>query len=341
MRRGLAIATFCGALVLAGAVLAAPAGAPLAALMASRTSPSRMYAARGDVELPAYFARGGETGVTVLAWVRYAAPSDWGALMLWASHSEVPARATLEGGDELPAFLDLASVPLSSSATWGASGVVPQDVPGIPGVDDGGKFVVCVNCDADRDLTLLVGGSELEIPATNGYVRNVEVLPGDASVSVAAASPSASVRLALAVNPWVRFVAGPSLVYYVDGSVISATAITNCWTLVAWRAEIAGGEMRETLEIIDRAGVRMASSSSSSSDAPALVRDARCRLYGGSLISPVLPGGGRRALDLYGVKFAGRRLTDEEVWRVWELDLAEIRRRGLDTAIWAPGEGPQ
>ena len=336
MRRGLAIAALCGA------VLAAAADTPLAALMASHTSPSRMWLGRGDVELPCYFARGGETGVTVLAWVRYAAyPTVWGALMIFTSHSEVPARATLEGGDELPSFLDLPSVPLSAGATWGASDVVPQDAAEVPGRNG---FVVCINCDTTHDVTLVVGGAELEIPATNGYVRNVEVLKGDTSVSVAASSASASVRLALAVNPWVRFVSGPSLSYYAatGGMQMDApTAITNCWTLVAWRADIAGGEMRETLEIIDRDGVRAASSSSSPAAAPALVRDARCRLSGGCMAGPVLPGGGRRALDLYGVKFAPRRLTDEEVWRVWELDLAEIRRRGLDTPLWAPGEGPQ
>lgn len=33
-------------------------------------------------------------------------------------------------------------------------------------------------------------------------------------------------------------------------------------------------------------------------------------------------------------------ISDEEMWRVWELDMAELRRRGLDTALWAEGERP-
>ena len=161
MRRGLAI-SFC---ILHSAFCIAES--PLA-LMRSATDPSRMSA--GDVvfELPAHFADGRETSATMLCWLRFECPrfdpaetAVPPALMAWASHSHEPARATLEGGDELPAFLDLARVPLSPSATWGASGIVPQDAAEVPGAGVyEGRFIVCVNVDTTHDITLTVGGKE-------------------------------------------------------------------------------------------------------------------------------------------------------------------------------------
>lgn len=322
MRRGLAIT---GALLCA---LAAFADTPLS-LMRSATGPKRMYSLdmTGSCELPPYFASGSETGLTVVAWIRFAA-TPYGGLLCFPSHSTVPARATREGGDELPAFLDLPSVPLSSSATWGASGVVPQDAAEVPGTSDG-RFVVCVNCSTSHDLTLTVGGAELNIPATNGFIRNLEVYKGDASVAVAAASPSATVRLALAINPWIEFVGGP--VYAPANGQQSTSTITNCWTMLCWRARLADGVISETFDLVGRDGSHHVETSSSAYPAPRLVRDSRWRYSFCSLA--FLRGSAARRCDLYGLKRAPHALTDAEVWRVWELDLAEIRRRGLDTPL--------
>ncbi len=324
MRRGLAIASFC---ILHSAFCIAE---PPLALMRSATGPERMYSLdmTGSAELPSYFASGSETGLTVVAWIRYGTTDSFGGLLCYPSHSTVPARATREGGDELPAFLDLPSVPLSSGATWGASGVVPQDADEVPGATDG-RFVVCVNCDTSHALTLTVGGSELNVLATNGYVRNLAVVKGDASVTVAAASPSATVRLALAVNPWVEFVGGP--VYAPADNRISTSVITNCWTMLCWRARLAGGVLSETFDLIGRDGGHGVEASSSAYPAARLVRDSRFRY---SLASFVFNSyGGFRRCELYGLKHIPHALTDAEVWRVWELDLAEIRRRGLDTPL--------
>ena len=347
MRRGLAIAVMsCG-------ILAALADTPLPALMSTATGPDRMFEmplADGVFEMPPYFADGRETGATVLTWIRFEAPASKGAasgsaiavpgLMVFCSHSEVPARATREGGDELPAFLDLPSVPYGSGATWGASGVVPQDAAEVPGAS-AGRFVVCVNCDTDTALTLTVGGAELSIPATNDFVRNLEVVKGDTSVAVSAASAGAHTSLALAVNPWVHFKVGPNFSSFdINGGSVD-TGITNCWTLLCWRASLAGGQIVETLDIMDRDGLAVRQSASSAYPASTLVRDSRARISLATLTGSKASGVWRK-IQLYGYRqIPGHTLTDAELWRVWELDLAEIRRRGLDTAIWAPGEGPQ
>ena len=334
MRRGLAI-SFC---ILHSAFCIAES--PLA-LMRSATDPSRMSA--GDVvfELPAHFADGRETSATMLCWLRFECPrfdpaetAVPPALMAWASHSHEPARATLEGGDELPAFLDLARVPLSPSATWGASGIVPQDAAEVPGAGVyEGRFIVCVNVDTTHDITLTVGGSELEIPATNGFVRNLEVCKGDTSVTVAAASAAASVRLALAVNPWRQFFAGPAIDYMRDGDRDwPGTGITNCWTLLAWRGELRGGRLYETFDVIDREGVAFRRAGDTAYPAAAFVRDSRFRWYFSCMCGTVVAGV-RRRIEAYGYRTAPRALTDAEIWRAWELDLAEIRRRGIDTAL--------
>ncbi len=314
---------------------ASSADTPLPALMSTATGPERMFSMNmsGSAELPPYFAEGWETGLTVVAWVRFAPELGNLGLLCFPTHSTVPARATCEGGAELPAFLDLDSVPYSSGATWGASGVVPQDAETVSG-NNGPKFVVCVNCSTDMAITLTVGGAELYIPATNGYIRNLEVVPGDTSVAVSAAAAGARTSLALAVNPWIQFFNGPTYAP-ADGQVV-ASSITNCWTMLCWRADLSGGTLAESFDRITREGTRDAVSSSSSYPAAAFVRDSRFRYSLACLAGMV-----RGRLDVYGLKHIPHALTDAEVWRVWELDLAEIRRRGLDTAIWAPGEGPQ
>lgn len=321
MRRGLA--------VLCAGVLAvvAPADTPLPALMGTATGPERMYSLdmSGSAELPPYFAEGRETGLTVVAWVRFAPELGNLGLICFPTHSTVPARATREGGDELPAFLDLASVPYGSGATWGASGVVPQDAAEVPGAFSG-RFVVCVNCATDTAITLTVGGAELNIPATNDFVRNLEVVKGDASVAVSAAAAGARTSLALAVNPWIQFFNGPTYTPAVGQEL--ASAITNCWTMLCWRADLSGGTLAESFDLITRDGTRDAVSSSSPYPAAAFVRDSRFR-YSLACLGGMVRG----RLDVYGLKYIRGRIDDADVWRIWELDLAEIRRRGLDTAL--------
>lgn len=332
---------------------ASSADTPLPALMSTATGPDRMFEmplADGAFEMPPYFADGREAAATVLAWIRFEAPASRASasgstfavpgLMVFCSHSEVPARATREGGDELPAFLDLASVPYGAGATWGASGVVPQDAAEVPGASDD-RFVVCVNCATDTAITLTVGGAELDIPATNDFVRNMEVVKGDASVAISAAAAGAHTSLALAINPWVHFKTGPDFSSYdINGESVE-TGITNCWTLLCWRASLSGEQITETLDIIDRDGLAERQSMSSAYPAATLVRDSRARISLAALTGPKASGVWRK-IQLYGYRqIPGHALTDAELWRVWELDLAEIRRRGIDTAIWAPGEGPR
>lgn len=321
MRRGLAV--LCAG-VLAGV---APADTPLPALMGTATGPERMFSMdmSGSAELPPYFAEGWETGLTVVAWVRFAPELGILGLMCFPTHSTVPARATREGGDVLPAFLDLASVPYGAGATWGASGVVPQDAAEVPGAA-GGRFVVCVNCSTDTAITLTVGGAELNIPVTNDYIRNLEVVKGDSSVAVSAAAAGAQTSLALAVNPWVQFVGGPAYAP-ADGQLI-VSSITNCWSMLCWRAKLEGGDLAETFDLITRDGAHETGASTSAYPAAALVRDSRFR-YCLACLSGMVRG----RLDVYGLKHIRGRIADADVWRIWELDLAEIRRRGLDTPL--------
>ena len=122
-------------LAILGEVLAAAAD-PLAQLAAGWQGPSRMLLATAGESwrLPDYFWDGEQTAATAVCWVRFEAPAAAESLrpdlMVFCSHSAAPARATLEGGAELPAFLGPAEIPLSAGGTWGRAGCVPQDAPG-------------------------------------------------------------------------------------------------------------------------------------------------------------------------------------------------------------------
>ena len=340
LRRAIPGAVLC--LAILGAVLGAAAD-PLAQLAAGWQGPSRMLlAAAGESwRLPDYFWDGEQTAATAISWCRFEAPPADGPfrpdLMIFFSHTAVAARATLEGGDTLPAFLDVPTVPLSSGGTWGASSVVPQDAPTQHVGLNGDRFVVCVNLDCDAPATLTVAGEEITTAGPTNMTRNVECSRGDASVALATL-PGATARLALAINPWIEFFQGVRVASDTYGDV--SAGVTNCWVMVVQRMEATPAGLATRVDCISRDGDLGEYSRLVDGVRGTPRRDARSMCNVASMYGSRLPGGAMRRVELYGWKAWRRAISDAEMWRIWELDMAELRRRGLDTALWAEGERP-
>ena len=78
-----------------------------ALLMRTHTDPSRMFAVCGvrNIDVMTGFMGGGEVGFTAVCWVRFHPISGQvGAALPNSMWSIEPARATREGGAELPAM---------------------------------------------------------------------------------------------------------------------------------------------------------------------------------------------------------------------------------------------
>lgn len=328
MRRAAAI------LILAASACPA-AQPPLALLLGGPVDPSRMRHFSGtgmDAALPpSFFAPGGENALNFVWWQRSDDDMEGGyPPFAECTLSEVPARATAEGGPELPAILSLADCPLDASGAWAGSVTVPAGT----GIVEG-RVAVCANVTTDTAATVAVGGASRAVPASAGVqVFNLDVrvsaVPATLPVSVAA-HPGGQVSLALAVNPWVRFHSCGRLGLGVGGMEIGTPYMTNDWTMCYWRVRYAGaGSVRVETGAIDASGWRAATTNSVTVPWGASIpENIRFRS------SPGRFGGFDTVLvEQFGHKFwAGDNFGDDRLWRIYNLDRQELQRRGLWGAL--------
>lgn len=299
-------------------------------LAGTRTDPSRMRLWKSDsVNLFASFMDGGEQAATAVVWVRTRRPTGMPMSQFVSFWSVDPARATREGGPELPAIKEYAPVAATSGGTFAN-----------PNYDDrglGGRWVYgcyVVNVQTDVPLTLTIAGAEKQIAASNGVkqVFNIQGAAADWSWSLSGAS-SGNVSFGFGTNPLVQFYGSPVQIanegygMVARGGTICASGITNEWFMCAYRLRFDGAG-----HVIERqAGFSWDAEwfppgeGTNETVRTSFAKDARIAvdLYS-TAITDVQQG-----VERYGVKVFPQWLTDDQLRNVRDLDMFEMQRRGF------------
>ena len=308
-------------------------------LMRTRTDPTRMRFAQART--PMYHAtawlKGGETAFTHVVWLRRRETRSQGtpySSQAFQSFFTVePCRATREGGDELPAIRELEATPSNSGGTFANPN---YDARGIEGWQYG---CYAVNIETAVPLTLVIAGTEKQVAALNGVMQafNVQGSAADWSWSIAGES-SASVRFGFAANPLAEFFGAASLpaafkeIFLGDPETGGVeTDLTNEWVMAVSRVRIEGGNLRYAIDALEWDGeVWHEEEATKTAPAAAFARNARTGFCTFGLLGGMASDGTPYLWDEYGSKvFAGRWLTDDEVRTVRDLDMFEMRRRGM------------
>ena len=308
-------------------------------LMRTRTDPTRMRFAQGRT--PMYHAtawlKGGETAFTHVVWLRRretrSMESEINSMAFMSFFTVEPARATREGGDELAAIRELEATPSNSGGTFANPN---YDWRGIDGWQYG---CYAVNIETAVPLTLVIAGTEKQVAASNGVMQafNVQGSAADWSWSIAGES-SASVRFGFAANPLAEFF-GAAAVPAAYAEIFTtenepggvSTDLTNEWVMVVSRVRIEGGSLRYAIDALewDRE-VWHEDEATKTAPAAAFARNARTGFGTFGLLGGSATDGTAYLWDEYGNKlFPGRWLTDDEVRTVRDLDMFEMRRRGM------------
>lgn len=264
---------------------------------------------------------------TLVCWSRCFLPEGDGMRFPAVSLSVEAARSTSEGGAGLPAVRDFAPVTLSPGGTWSMDGLpTAYELPGTLRDSDWRWGCFCVNVLTATPLTITVAGTERQVPAADGkQIFNILGSAADRSVTIAAADPAAAVDFGIAVNPLRQFFGGatqpeeggpPGWESDINMSnECTYTALccrivgaTNCTWDAAWRTPSGKSGRFGGTGGLWKARARFA-------------RDARISLNWFSS-SPVYSSN-----EVYGVKWVPRWLPDEEIDRIYDADLEEIRRR--------------
>lgn len=308
--------------------------------------PSRMFGFRQPAWhcVATFFMPGGHAAVTAVAWARVRAPSDefgsqFKRCMMYGDCTVAPARATAEGGASLPdllsgAYTGAAAVPLSSRGTWSAA-CLPSTWQAPGQISEEWRYgCYCINLRTDAALTLTVGGGEVTVPHATNMVRNVLATSADRTVTIAAASPSATVHFGLAVNPLVQFFGGVMYAEALDTQQLTSdySVFTNEYAMMAFRARLLedGAKVETALDAYTRSGWHHGVAITQRVDAASravFAPDARIRLHLCRL------AGDTEALDgtdVWGVKQWRGWLPDALLDRVLHQDMEEMARRGMD-----------
>ena len=171
-------------------------------LMRTRTDPTRMRLAqhRPRAHMCVAWLKGGETAFTHVAWVRRREAlyqSAFSAYSWMNFFSVLPARATREGGDELPAIREVSTAFSGSGGTFANPN---YDTHGIAGWEYG---CYAVNIETDTPLTLVLAGTEKQVAGSNGVMQafNIQGSAADWSWSIAGGN---GIRFGFGVNPLVE-----------------------------------------------------------------------------------------------------------------------------------------
>ena len=315
----------------------------LAALTAGATDPRLIMPFNGDPSalppptlvsnansIATLFVPEPTASYTVSLWHRTVAPGNEFRFVSTMFSAE-SARATREGGPELPATREYAPITLSAGGTWSMSGLPQYDVPEtlVGGEWDYGCF--CVNILTPTPVTLTVAGTEKQVPASNTkQIFNILGSTSSRSVTLSAADPSAAIDFGIGPNPLIRYfggtVEGEDWAYSMDWYTMSISNQLVCTQLGVW---IENGEFVWKCKVrrLD-GGVDIVAARIHPESVTNLVisKDARiCVTWCGFLNEGyVYP-----ATEVWGVRYAGRLLEDWELDRIFDIELAEIRRRHI------------
>lgn len=324
MRRAASIFVLLGA-------LAALAVDP-ALLMRTHTDPSRMFMVPNvrSVDVMTGFLGGGEEGFTAVAWIRFY-PTN-GIVMnvpnsLWSIE---PARATREGGAELPAIMDYQTVTDNSGGTFAD----PHYDYRVDTLEDTWQYgCYCVNIETPVDVTVTIAGAERFVAGSNGVKQAFNILGTAADYSWSVTGPTGGatpVKFGFAANPLVKFygiMCQSSVHDFYTGEVPggpSVPAITNEWAMVIVQSKIENGVMSSRMAYLTWATEIFPSSwQTETVQAAHFARDSRARI---SLCHFV--GSTDDLREFYGMKIFPCCLSDDELRNVRDLDMFEMQRRG-------------
>lgn len=330
MRRAASIFALLGA-------LAALAVDP-ALLMRTHTDPSRMFAVCGvrDIDVMTGFMGGGEVGFTAVGWVRFHPMSGpVGATVPHSMWSIEPARATREGGAELPAIMDYQTVTDNSGGTFANPHYAcPEGFEG-----QWGYGCYCVNIETPVDVTVTIAGAERFVAASNGVKQAFNILGTAADYSWSVTGPTGGatpVKFGFGVNPLVHFYcvtcqsSDPAFDSGSGGDRLGGPAlpnITNEWVMLTVQGKIENGVMSSRMAYFTWGGEVFPSEwNTDAVQAAHFAKDARVRIsiarIGGVDLITALR-------DIYGMKLFPYCLSDDELRNVRDLDMFEMQRRGM------------
>ena len=324
MRRAASIFALLGA-------LAALAVDP-ALLIRTHTDPSRMFAVPNvrSVDVMTAFLNGGEEGFTAVAWICFH-PTN-GIVMnipnsLWSIET---ARATREGGAELPAIMEYQTVTDNSGGTFSN----PNYDYRVDTLEDTWQYgCYCVNIETPVDVTVTIAGAERFVAASNGVKQAFNILGTAADYSWSVTGPTGGatpVKFGFGVNPLVKFygiMCQSSVQNFYSGEVPggpNVPAISNEWTMVAVQARIDNGTMQGRMAFFTWASEIFPSAwQTETVDVSHFEKNARVRLSLAFFSAMDLPR------DFYGMKLFPYCLSDDELRNVRDLDMFEMQRRGM------------
>lgn len=275
---------------------------------------------------------GGETAFTAVVWARV--PRVQGTYLVtyttfWSVES---ARATREGGAELPAIREHAPVTLSGGTAGGTFSDPHYECPEHLR-ESWGNGCYCVNVTTDSALTLTLGGEERQVAASNGVLQafNVQATAADFSWTIST-SPSANVSFGFGVNPLVHFFglyAQPGRTAFdtqaADGMILMPV-MTNEWVMCATRVRIQDGMTWERQGAFNWSEEWFPpGETTNATTRTTFARDARVSM---SLMLPVVHAASGM-VEIYGQKVFPQWLDDDQLRNVRDLDMFEMRRRGF------------
>lgn len=290
----------------------------------------------------AYFSDDQASNFTAIVWMKWTprqnhvASSGFVPFVMFNVSAD-PARATREGGDGLP---DLQShryeVPLTlSGGTW-AETCLPASYDYPDSTLENWKYgCYAVNIETDTALTLNVAGAEKSISASpEKQVFNIMGETASRSVSIAAASSSATVKFGIAVNPLVQFFGAQFDDMNTNGNAGHAQIgglASDEWRMVVFRGRIAAGSA--TCNACGyNATTKLQNEQTSTKELwhprTTFARNARIRVMVASLLG-IQYEGKYDTFHLYGFRVYRGWFDDATIERMRDLDAAEMTRRGM------------
>lgn len=281
---------------------------------------------------------------TAIVWMKWMPRRDFPTSgitpMVMFGVSTDPARATREGGDPLP---DLQShryeVPLTlSNGTWGETCLpASYDYPDAT-LENWQYGCYAVNIETDTALTLNVGGAEKSIAASpEKQLFNIMGETASRSVSIAAASTTATVKFGIAVNPLVQFVGAQFDDTKRDGTVnfeggANGGLVSNEWRMVVFRGRIAAGSV--TVQSCGyNATQKLYNEDTTTQEIwhprTTFAKNARIRIMVASLGGIGYGTDNPDRFNIYGFRVYRGWFDDAAIERMRDLDAAEMQRRGM------------
>lgn len=298
-----------------------------ALLMRTHTDPSRMRAQYGanSWHFATGFLRGGETAFTAIAWIRL---HDTSTIASFGSQWSIEAaRATREGGAVLPAIREVSVAGSNDGGTFADPHYACPELL----ADQWGYGCYAVNVRTGVPLTLVIAGTERQIPASNGVMQAFNVQGSAADYSWSLSSDWADdVEFGFAVNPLVEFFGQTGQIRWGGfyGSeregAIEMAPITNEWMMCVAQARIVGGTVVDRMAAFTWGGENFPPGvSAHAASRASFAHDARVSFF------TLHFAGVYFTKDVYGFKIFDRWLTDDELRNVRDLDMFEMQRRGM------------